>query len=212
MGCILYLPFYYQNVIIAPYHNFPEEVAKHLRRAVFYSKGPYRDVLQANKYYRKALEVANEVRMPPFSSEIVGVKIKVSELWESDGNYPMAIQALEVLRIDFETWMEKVGDLHWNDGGRTRILKKAVEFNVKLAEMYSNDYMQEYEKAEEKLVTAVEIILSEKQRREKEGIKQGEGEWMTDEEIGGTMEGMVDILVVFIYLPLPPHRFMQLHG
>ena len=37
--CVFYIPWYYKNVIIKPYHNFPEPVAKKLRKALFYSRG-----------------------------------------------------------------------------------------------------------------------------------------------------------------------------
>jgi hypothetical protein len=35
----------------------------------------------------------------------------------------------------------------------------------------------------------VEMVLKEQQRREKEGVKPGEGDWMTPEENGGAFEG-----------------------
>jgi hypothetical protein len=47
----------------------------------------------------------------------------------------------------------------------------------------------EKEAAEEKLVWAVETVLREQQRREVEGVKPDEGEWMSSEELGGSLEG-----------------------
>ena len=36
---------------------------------------------------------------------------------------------------------------------------------------------------------SVTALLKEQKRRQDEGVKEGEGQWLTDEEIGGTLEG-----------------------
>ncbi|KAF2193722.1 hypothetical protein K469DRAFT_712509 [Zopfia rhizophila CBS 207.26] len=187
---VFYIPYYYQNFIVKPYHNFPEPVAKKLRRAVFYSSGSHMDIREANKYFRQALQVANEIGMDPFSDEILGVKIAISAVFESAGQYKLACDVLEIMRTDCLRWVDDLGDKHWNDGKRSRVLKRAVEFNVKLAELYNTKYMNEPEEAEKRLVEAVETTLKEKNRREKEGTKPGEGDWMTDEEVGATLESL----------------------
>ena len=66
------------------YARYPEPVAIKLRRAVFYTSV---DVQPKNamKYYRQALEVAEELRMDPFSEEVLGIKYKVSMLMEVIG-------------------------------------------------------------------------------------------------------------------------------
>ena len=46
------------------------------------------------------------------------------------------------------------------------------------------------EAAEEKLVWAVTTVLKEQRRREVEGVKPGEGEWLSPEEIGGSLEAL----------------------
>ncbi|KAK0668994.1 hypothetical protein QBC41DRAFT_356159 [Cercophora samala] len=75
-------------------------------------------------------------------------------------------------------------------GKRTRLLMKSIGIAVKLASLYSDDHVLERETAHEKLVWAVETNLRELARREKEGLKEGEGKWMTPEEIGGTLESL----------------------
>ncbi|KAF2468457.1 uncharacterized protein BDR25DRAFT_265109 [Lindgomyces ingoldianus] len=187
---VFFIPYYYQNYIIRPYHNFPEPVAKKLRRAIFYSRGRNMDLREANKYFRQALQVANEVGMDPFSDEILGVKLAISYLFERAGHYQLACDVLEIMRADCERFIEEFGDKHWGDGMRSRILKRIVECNVKLAELYNTKYVNEPEQAEKRLTEAVETALREKSRREQDGVKQGEGEWMTDEEMGGTMESL----------------------
>lgn len=186
---MLYVPWYYRNIIIKPYHNFPEPVAKKLRRALFYSRGKWLDIREANKHFRQALQLADELGMDPFSDEIMGVKYTIAALFEDAGYYSLAIDVLEIMRADCRTWEEKFSDRHWHDGDRSRVKKNMVQINVKLAQLYDTKYVNEPENAEKRLVEAVEDALREKQRREKEGLKTGEGPWMTDDEMGATLEG-----------------------
>ncbi|KAF1957191.1 hypothetical protein CC80DRAFT_444714 [Byssothecium circinans] len=185
-----YIPWYYQNIIIKPYHNFPEPVAKKLRRALFYSRGAYLDIKEANKYFRQALQVASEEGMDPFSDEIMGVKYTIAALFEEAGYYAMACDVLEIMRADCQRWMDEFSDRHWNDGNRSRVKKNMVQINVKLGQLYDCKYMNEPEDAEKRLVEAVESVLKERQRRETEGLRQGEGEFMTDDEVGATLEAL----------------------
>ncbi|OCL10082.1 hypothetical protein AOQ84DRAFT_316008 [Glonium stellatum] len=190
MGGFLYLPYYYHTYIIAPYHKFPEPVAKKLRRAIFYSSGRNMDLREANKYFRQGLQIADEMGMDPFSDEIIGVKISLAAMFERAQQYKLAIEVLDIIRRDCFRWVEALGDKHWNDGKRTRVLAKTVALNIKLGELYGNQYIANRDAAEERLVEAVETILKEKQRREQDGIQPGEGDWLSDEEAGAALEAL----------------------
>lgn len=72
---------------------------------------------------------------------------------------------------------------------RTRILGKSVGISVKLGELYSDEHVLQGDSAGERLVWAVETVLKELQRRQVEGVREGEGDWMTPEQIGGALEG-----------------------
>ncbi|KAI9826682.1 MAG: hypothetical protein M1819_007316 [Sarea resinae] len=188
-GSLLYTNYIYNTYILGTFHNFPEPVAQKLRRALYFtniSLSP-RDAV---KYYRQALAVADELGMDPFSDEILGVKIQLAALLERVQQYRKAIDVLEIVRRDCLAWVELLGDKEGNEGKRTRVLGKTVGISVKLGELYAGEYVQDREAAEERLVWAVETVLREKQRREKEGVKEGEGDWMTDEEIGGALESL----------------------
>ncbi|KAI1140404.1 hypothetical protein F5Y05DRAFT_378274 [Hypoxylon sp. FL0543] len=76
---------------------------------------------------------------------------------------------------------------------RKRILGKSVGISVKLGELYSDEHVLQGDSAGEHLVWAVETVLKELQRRQVEGVKEGEGDWMTPEQIGGALEGMPTI-------------------
>lgn len=73
-------------------------------------------------------------------------------------------------------------------GKRTRVLGKAVGISVKLGDLYSNEHVMQPDLAHDRLVWSVETALKESRRRSVEGLKQGEGEWMSPESIGGALE------------------------
>lgn len=84
-------------------------------------------------------------------------------------------------------------------GRRRRLLQCAVKAGVKLGELYSHEDIHDPAMAEERLVWAVTALLKERQRRETEGVKDGEGVWFASgEEIGGALEGMVTPVPGFI--------------
>ncbi|USP81634.1 hypothetical protein yc1106_08908 [Curvularia clavata] len=188
--CVFYIPWYYKNVIIKPYHNFPEPVAKKLRKALFYSRGKWLDIREANKHFRQALALADELGMDPFSDEIMGVKYTIAQLFEEAGYYSLAIDVLEIMRNDCQRWVDEFSDKHWTTGNRSRVKKNMVQINLKLGQLYDVRYVNEPENGEKRLVEAVESALKEQQRREKEGIKNGEGPWLTNDEMGGTLEAL----------------------
>jgi len=188
---LVYVNYIYITYIVGAYHNFPEEVAKPLRKAIFYAK-IQEDPQKALRWYKESLKVIEEIGMDPFSNEVLGVKIQLAALFEKYHSFDLAIQVLEQVRSDCFGYLELLGDKHMNDGKRTRVLGKTVAIGIKLGELYSNGAVDDQEAAEAVLISAVETMLSEKQRREREGVQAGEGEWATDEENGATLEGEID--------------------
>lgn len=167
---------------------FPEEVAKPMRKALYWDlHNP--DPQKALKYYKEALRVVEDIGMDPFSKEVLGIKTQLASLFERYHNYTKAIEILEIVRRDCYAWVEKLGGIHMTDGKRTRVLGQAAAMGVKLGELYSLPYVDDQEAAEAALVTAVETMLKEKKRREVEGVRNGEGDWKTDEEMGASFEG-----------------------
>lgn len=73
-------------------------------------------------------------------------------------------------------------------GKRTRVLGKAVGISVKLGELYSNEHVMQQDLAHDRLIWSVETALKEARRRSVEGLKEGEGDWMSPESIGGALE------------------------
>ncbi|KAF1911503.1 hypothetical protein BDU57DRAFT_461682 [Ampelomyces quisqualis] len=186
----LYVPWYYHHVIVKPYHNFPEPVAQKLRKALFYSRGKWLDLREANRHFRQALALADDLGMDPFSDEIMGVKYTIAALFEDAGYYSLAVDVLEIMRSDCRRWVDDCSHAHWHNGNRSRVLKNMVHINVKLAQLYDIRYVNEPDSGEKRLVEAVESALRERRRRETEGVKTGEGPWLTDGELGATLEAL----------------------
>jgi hypothetical protein len=183
-----YANYVYVYYIIGAFHKFPEEVAKPLRRALFYTN-IQEDPEKALKWYKEALRKIDEINMDPFSDEVLGVKLQLAYLFEKYHNHGLAIQVLEQVRKDCFKYVELMGDQHKNDGNRTRVLSKTVAVGLKLGELYASAAVDDQEAAEAVLISAVETMLTEKQRRQVEGEQPGEGEWGTDEHSGATLEG-----------------------
>lgn len=73
---------------------------------------------------------------------------------------------------------------------RQRLLAKAIGTSVKLGELYSDEHVLDPEKSHAHLIWAVETALREFQRRKSQGLKPGEQDWLTPEELGGSMESL----------------------
>ncbi|OTA96368.1 hypothetical protein M434DRAFT_116655 [Hypoxylon sp. CO27-5] len=224
-GICIYVGYaYFSYFQSRQFTRFPPQIAKSLRRALYYSNyAP--DPKLALKYYKIALEQCSEAGLDPFSDEVMGLKIQLAAWFEKIGSYRNSIEVLESLLRDSKKWVEvmeksvrdglvdnsgrlvgvpKPQPSTGEEGGesekhtipenlwakRTRILGKSVGISVKLGELYSNEHVLQGDSAGEHLVWAVETVLKELQRRQVEGVKEGEGDWMTPEQIGGALEAL----------------------
>ncbi|KAK0942936.1 hypothetical protein LTR29_005508 [Friedmanniomyces endolithicus] len=197
-GGLGYANYLYKTYITAAFHNYPEPVAQKLRRALYYTNTEL-NAQEAIKYYRQALQIAQELGMDPFSDEIIGVKVQVAKLMEEVRQMGKAVQVLEFLRKDCLEWLRQQGEQEHNRVKRTRILAKVVGISVKLGELYGSPEIYQRDMAEERLVWAVETVLKERQRRDtirvaeginEEALVEVEGPWMTDSETGAALEAL----------------------
>ncbi|KAH8671024.1 hypothetical protein BX600DRAFT_509734 [Xylariales sp. PMI_506] len=225
VGYVIYTYFnYFQS---KQFTRFPPDVAKSMRRALYYSNyGP--DPKLALKYYKLALEQCDRHGIDPFTDEVLGIKIQLAAWLEQVGSYNNSIEVLEALLRDCKRWVEKMEqtqreglidqagnligftkqepeketDPSANDqepkipenlfGKRKRVLGRAVGISVKLGELYADEHVLQGDKAGERLVWAVETVLKELQRRQIHGVREGEGDWMTPEQIGGALEALAN--------------------
>ncbi|KAI0095458.1 TPR domain-containing protein [Daldinia grandis] len=226
-GISVYVVYAYFNYFQSKqFTRFPPQIARSLRRALYYSNyAP--DPQLALKYYKLALEQCSQAGLDPFSDEVMGVKIQLAAWFEKIGSYRNSIEVLESLVKDCKKWLDVMeksvrdglvdnsGKLAGSPspqpqtpttqedaetetdtkpenlwGKRTRILGKLVGISVKLGELYSDEHVLQGDSAGQHLVWAVETVLKELQRRQVEGVKEGEGDWMTPEQIGGALEAL----------------------
>ncbi|KAK0719677.1 hypothetical protein B0H67DRAFT_485860 [Lasiosphaeris hirsuta] len=208
----VYFTYFYSE----QFTRYPDPIARVLRRALYYSNySP--DNKMALKYYRQALAYCEELNLDPFSNDVMGIKIQLAAWLERIDNRGNATRVLEALLGDCKRWVEvmeqsvkdgtapkgllvpsglqtkegepaPVPETLW--GKRTRILGKAVGISVKLAELYSDEHVVKLDLAHERLIWAVETVFGELARRIKDGVKEGEGDWMSPKEIGGTLESL----------------------
>ena len=216
-GAIVYaVRIYFTYFYHEQFTRYPEPIAKSLRRALYFSNyNP--DPQRALKYYRQALEQCEALGLDPFSDDVMGIKIQLAAWLEKIENYTNAAKVLETLLGDCKRWVETAEksvasgagqkldsavspgvpdqrtegqtppETLW--GKRTRVLAKAIGISVKLGELYADEHLLNNELAHERLVWAVEAALRESRRRTTEGLKDGEGEWMSSDAIGGAIEG-----------------------
>ncbi|KAJ2992333.1 hypothetical protein NUW58_g524 [Xylaria curta] len=228
-GCAavsVYVVYAYFNYFQSKqFTRFPPEIAKSLRRALYYTNySP--DPKLALKYYKLALEQCKAAGIDPFSDEVIGVRVQLAAWLEGIGKFENSIEVLEALLQDCKKWVElmeksvqdglidKSGILKGaptiqqntpKDGDestveevepenlwakRTRVLGKSVGISVKIGELYADEHVLQGDAAGEHLVWAVETVLKELQRRQVEGVKEGEGDWMSPEQIGGALEAL----------------------
>jgi len=200
-SCLVYSNYIYKYFILEQHAAYPEVVAQKLRKAIFYSSV---DIQPRNavKYYKQALLAAQEVGLDAFSDEVLGIKIKLSALMQNIGDVQRAIDVLEIIQRDCGEWMDDPGrgGREEKRGQRTSVLKKMVGISVRIGELYADERVGNQEAAEEKLVWAVTTVLRERERREREGVKEGEGEWLSGEEIGAALECKVPSCVAVLWV------------
>jgi len=208
---------YFHYFYAKQFTRYPDPVAKAMRRALYYSNySP--DPERALKYYKQALDLCYELKLDIFSDDVMGIKIQLAQWLEQIHNQENAAKVLEGLLADCKRWvevMEKTVKDKTSDktpltprrletaepvpgeepnlpeglwAKRNRILAKSVAISVKLADLYSDEHVLKHDVAHQHLLWAVDTILKEVQRRTTEGVKAGEGEWMSSEEIGGSFE------------------------
>ncbi|OXV07338.1 hypothetical protein Egran_04897 [Elaphomyces granulatus] len=82
---------------------------------------------------------------------------------------------------------------------RDKTLKKVIGMEVKLAELYSSDHIQDEKRAEESQVAAVELCLKEMKRRQRLGLPVGQGSggddgsWLNLIEIASAFTDLADM-------------------
>ncbi|KAB8737512.1 hypothetical protein FH972_026471 [Carpinus fangiana] len=188
LGSLCYVTYLTAKVQIEM-ANYPESVGTKLRRARYFTDHDP-DAAQAMKAYLAAIHLAREENMAALSDEVLGIWVDMARMLEKNDSIPDSIVVLDNCRKDCLKWVEENGNAEGMHVHRTRLLQHAIEYSHKIGELYSNKYHPNLAKAEEYLTWAVETSLKENARREKEGLKPGEGEYFTRDQQGAQLEAL----------------------
>jgi len=171
------------------FHNFPEQVAKPLRKGIYFANIRY-DPQRALKFFREALFAAQELGLHPLDDRVMGIKIFVANFFEEKvQSFESAIRVYEQVHKETGDWLLKEGDKHFADGHRSRIMTFHVRAAMKLGELYGAANIARDEEAEQVMADAAAVVMKERLRRQNDEVLEGEGEFLPDEEVGASMEG-----------------------
>ena len=105
--CVYVVYTYFNYFQSEQFTRFPPNIAKSLRRALYYSNYSPEPEL-ALKYYKLALEQCAAEGLDPFSDEVLGIRIQVAAWLQNIGNYRNSIEVLEALLQDCKRWVDVV--------------------------------------------------------------------------------------------------------
>ncbi|KXJ91030.1 hypothetical protein Micbo1qcDRAFT_205055 [Microdochium bolleyi] len=103
---------------------------------------------------------------------------KEKEKAKADGKDTDVPTALLERELDYENFWRK----------RNRVLAMMVKISTKLGDLYADPHVLESDLAGERVIWSVETTLKELHRRQTEGVKEGEGPWFSEEELGAELE------------------------
>jgi hypothetical protein len=176
----------YLNYIVP--NNYPEPVKKAIRKALYFTN--YKpDPQRALRFYKEALFLSQEAGLHPISDEVIGLKLQLGKFFEEKAySIDNAITVYEAVYRDCVGWLGEEGDKHVADGHRTRVLERAVRTAVRLGELYGMPQIKRFEDSEEILAIATETVLKERMRRKEQGVVVGDRDFLSDDEVGASME------------------------
>ena len=105
MGYVVWWLKQWRRMFYAPeFNRLPQPVRNTLRRAIL--NGFYKpDDKAAYKFFQQALRECQELKMDPFSDEVLGIRITVLGWLERIQNYPSAAIVVEGILSDLNQWI-----------------------------------------------------------------------------------------------------------
>lgn len=166
---------------------YPERVGLKIRRAMYYTDVEP-DAAQAFKAHNQGLAMAQAEGMDSLGDEVLGQKAEFARCLEKFNRPDEAIRLLDEAKRATLKWIRDHQDEPEHSTRRTRLLLWAVKLSMAMAGYYAHDAIRNEQKVEENLVWSVETGLREHQRRQREGVREREGDWLTPDEMGSQFE------------------------
>lgn len=189
--CLLIYFIYLYFCVHHAFSNYPEDVGLKIRRAWHFTETDP-DAQQAVKAHVQAIHLARAHGMDPYGNEVIAMRVEFARVMEKFNNPAEAILLLTNVKKEGLEWLAKNEHDPKQAGRRTDILKWCCKLSVRIADLYTNPKIADEALVEENLVWAVETSIRESQRRAKEGLREGEGEWLTPDEQGSEYERLAD--------------------
>lgn len=180
---------------------YPVEVEFHLRQALrgVHVKPP--DPMLAEVHFLKALDVAEEKGMDMYSSEVLGIRTRLSEMLEGFGRVKGSIEVLngtikmceaKLKEIDRGTVEgskkpEELSDL------RERMLQTIIRSRAKAASLYESDYVQDMNAAKDTLSEAIGLLVKETKDPADNGFSADNKAGLPLDEIASMLSQMGDL-------------------
>lgn len=125
------------------------------------------------------------------SAEMIDIKWIMAGMLCKFDQYHAAIMVLKSVDHDCYMWNAKINrdakNLH-----RTRLLRARIAACCKIGEYAAHELVNDMEMAEEYFISATQLSLAEMDRREREGVGENEGEFITQEAVANTLENLAD--------------------
>ena len=141
----------------------------------------------------------------PLEPVMLDVRMHISQIFAYFGHYNHAIDNLENMKEKLTEWNER---MNMDEPGphRTRILRLLVQIDMAMGNIYAGSLvgqqtgwksqngtgLDDLQSAESCFLSAVKSTLKETERRERQGVKEDEGDWIPDEEVVSTLENLAD--------------------
>ncbi|KIX03591.1 uncharacterized protein Z518_07144 [Rhinocladiella mackenziei CBS 650.93] len=183
---------------------YPPVVEERLRLALHYTHIEP-DPETSSKYFMQAIENAEKVGMDPFSKEVLGIRIRFSQMLENFGHVKAAIEILDGVTKDLEQRLNEIdegGPINANNASdenmtkadlRKNLIKGIIQNKVKVSSLYESDYMQDSRRAKHTLSDAVGLVVKESRNPQTNSFSDDNGAGLTTGEIAAMLSRMGDL-------------------
>lgn len=177
-------------------NRFPEPVAKELRKAL-YATEINLEPQKALDHYKAALAIANEIGMHPYSDEVMGIRLQITDMLVKAGFHQKAVHLLTRISSDAIVWVNKTRarldmlqhkdrkfpdpnlqeiltpnqeDYEYERRQVSRTLKKVVGIQLLLGELHEDEHLNQPGQAFAARRNALDLVRQEMNNRQNRGL------------------------------------------
>ena len=182
--------------------EWPAPVEQQLRLALnFVHKQPNPN--RAAEFFGRALEAANQCGMDPFSKEVLGIRIRLAEMFEHFHKVKASIEVTDGIVKDCEERLTQLSretvqralevGKEQPQEQQTAILRTIIGIKVHTAQLYMSEYLQDPSSAKKTLSDAIGLLLRHTQDPQTSGFNEHNAAGLSLDEIAAILNDMSDI-------------------